>query len=476
MFVNHPLIKENSVSLRRYQELVVSRAIGGNTLVVLPTGLGKTIIAAMVSAHRLYEFPQSKILFLAPTKPLAVQHHKKFSEILKDGNGTILTGAISPEERKERWDKNKLIFATPQTIENDLMRGLNLENVSLIIFDESHRAVGNYSYVTIARDYIKKAEKPLILGLTASPSSKKETIKEISENLFIERIEAKTDQDKYVKPYIKKVKTEWRRVELPEEFKKVKALIEEIFKENLKELKSLGYVQSFELRKINKKKLLEVQSGIRKEISQGQESFKAVSLIAGAIKINHALELLETQGMFSLNEYLKRLREQRAKVVKRLFLDERMKKLIKIVHDLNVLGVDHPKLEELAKIVEGHRNQKILIFTQYRDSVEKIIEKLNDHDLLAREFIGQARKGGKGGMTQKEQVKVLEKFREGKYDALVATSVAEEGLDIPKVDLVIFYEPIPSDIRSIQRRGRTGRTRAGKVIILMAKETGIGIL
>jgi len=54
---------------------------------------------------------------------------------------------------------------------------------------------------------------------------------------------------------------------------------------------------------------------------------------------------------------------------------------------------------------------------------------------------------------------------------LVATCIAEEGLDIPSVELVVFYEPIPSEIRYIQRRGRTGRKKFGKVKILITQDT-----
>ena len=74
-------------------------------------------------------------------------------------------------------------------------------------------------------------------------------------------------------------------------------------------------------------------------------------------------------------------------------------------------------------------------------------------------------------MKQEEQAQVLDSFRRGEFSVLVATSIAEEGLDIPEVDLVIFYEPIPSEIRYIQRRGRTGRRTSGSVIILAAKDT-----
>lgn len=471
MYVTHPLIKPDAISLRRYQEAIVSRALDVNTLVVLPTGLGKTVIAAMVAAHRLREFPGSKVLFLAPTRPLAVQHHRMFGDILNVDNTMVLTGMDAVDERRGLWDKSQMMFATPQTIENDLLRGLSLRDVSLIIVDECHRSVGGYSYVYIAEEYMKTASNPLILGLTASPSSRDETIKEICSNLFIQRVEAKTEHDADVKPYIQQVKTDWIKVELPEEFRKVKRVIEGILRDDLRELKDRGYLESASVDKINKRTLLQVQVDIREEILAGTDSFIPASLAASALKINHALELLETQGISSLNSYLGRLQKQKSKAITRLFNDPRMSSLVKIVHDLNVLGIDHPKLDELAGVVGEHRGEKIIVFTQYRDSVDKIIARLKDSGISAHEFIGQASRDGKRGMTQKEQVRVLEDFREGKYTALCATSVAEEGIDIPKVDMVIFYEPIPSEIRSIQRRGRTGRSASGNVIVLMAKGT-----
>jgi len=471
MYVDHPLVKPETISLRKYQECIVSRAIDANTLVVLPTGLGKTIIAAMVSAYRLHKFPDSKILFLAPTRPLAVQHHKTFKRILNIEDMVVLTGMTPVGEREKLWNENRIIFATPQTIENDLLRGLSLENVSLIIFDECHRAVGNYSYVNIAREYMKTARNKLILGLTASPSSDNEIVNEICSNLFIERIEAKTDHDIDVKPYIQSVKIDWVKVELPHEFISVKKKIEEILREELRELKSMGYLETSDLTKINKRTLLEVQSEIRKEIVSGLDSYQQASLVASALKLNHALELLETQGISSLDNYLERLKRQKSRAMRKLFSDSRMIDLARTVHDFSILGIDHPKLDRLVEIVKEHKDNKIIIFTQYRDSVDKIVEKLNENSICAHEFIGQASRDGKKGMTQREQMKVLENFRKGIYNVLVATSVAEEGIDIPRVDLVIFYEPIPSEIRSIQRRGRTGRSRAGKVIIMMAKGT-----
>lgn len=470
MYVNHPVIKPNSISLRRYQEAITATACERNTLVVLPTGLGKTIIAVLVMAYRLMEHPDSKILFLAPTKPLVVQHKKTFDEIVPGKKTAILTGEEKVEKRAEIWENNQVIFATPQTIENDLIRGLSLDDVSLVIFDEAHRAVGDYSYVYIAKRYLETGRNQLILGLTASPGSEKEKIDEICNNLCIQQVEAKTELDKDVKPYIQSVKTNWVKVKLPEEFIKAKKMLEDVLKEDLRELKTGGYLETTDLKKMNKRMILEVQVRIRREVAAGVHSYQYASLAASALKINHAIELLETQGVSAVDVYLKRLMTQNTKAVKRLMKDEKMQNAMTYIRYLKEKGVDHPKLDKLVEIVRNRKKDRILIFTQYRDSVEKIIEKLNQSDILAHAFIGQAKKNGKG-MSQKEQVKTIENFRSGKYTALIATSVAEEGLDIPKVDLVVFYEPIPSEIRVIQRRGRTGRSHTGEVVILMAEDT-----
>ncbi len=471
MFVSHPLVKKDKLKLRRYQETVVARAVEDNTLAVLPTGLGETIIAAMVAAVRLEKYPKSKALFLAPTKPLAVQHEKTFKEILNIEETTVLTGQVNHEKRQTLWEKSRIIFATPQTIHNDMIRGQKLEDISLIIFDEAHRAVGDYSYVHMAKDYMKESTYPLILGLTASPSSEKEKVREIKNNLFIKNIEAKTENDKDVKPYIQDVKIKWVKVELPEEFNGLKKTIEDVLKEEFKKLKEHGYLESIQLQKVNKRTLLGIQHEIRKEITSGLTSYEPASIVASAIKVNHALELLETQGINALHEYFKRLFKQKSRAVKKLSQDHRIMKAYDMTKTMIEDGIEHPKISELVKIISKHKDEKVLVFTQYRDSVDTIIERLNQADILAHEFIGQAARGSQKGMTQKQQIKTLEKFREGAYTALIATSVAEEGLDIPKVDAVIFYEPVPSEIRSIQRRGRTGRNAAGIVYVLIAKGT-----
>ena len=194
MFLTHPLIKPDTVELRKYQEAIIATSANKNTIVVLPTGLGKTLIVVIVAAHRLDKFNDSKVLFLAPTKPLAVQHAETFRQILnlKDEEICVFTSATPTNKRNDLWEKSRVILATPQTIDNEIMKNLDLSNVSFLVFDEAHRAVGNYAYGFIAGEYMKKAKHPLIMGLSASPSSDIEKISEISKNLFIQSVEIST--------------------------------------------------------------------------------------------------------------------------------------------------------------------------------------------------------------------------------------------------------------------------------------------
>jgi len=412
-------------------------------------------------------------LFLAPTKPLVVQHSRTFKEILNipEDEISVFTASTPVKDREMLWKKSRLIFATPQTIENEIMRNLNLKDVSLIVFDEAHRAVGDYSYVYIASEYVKNAENARIIGLTASPSCEHEKINEICSNLNIEQIEARTEFDSDVRPYLQKITTSWIKVDLPVEFEDIRNDIVSVLKEYLILLKAAGYINTIDITALNKKDLLEIQSKIQNEIYSGEKSYESASLIAKIIKIQYALELLETQGIHSVYAYFERLRLQRNKSAEMLFRNDKILKILFKVEKLKNSGVEHPKLNELTKIVAERKNQKILIFTQYRDTVEKIVERLNLSGISCRDFIGQSVRDKKKGMTQKEQINVLEEFKNNVFNVLVATSVAEEGLDIPKVDVVIFYEPIPSEIRSIQRRGRTGRSHSGEIIILIAKKT-----
>lgn len=468
---------------RLYQETIMDSCVKSNCLVVLPTGMGKTMIALMLAAQRLKNFPNSKVLFLAPTRPLVEQHleaFKKNMEISPDSMA-VFTGFVSPERRAEMWKNAKIIFSTPQGLENDIIsRRIALENVSLMIFDEAHRAAGEYSYNFIAKQYNKLAKYPKILALTASPGSETEKIDEVCQNLCIDNVEIRTEQDPDVKPYIQDVDIEWVNVQLTQEMKEIQAFLQNCFKSKLNEMGKHGYPPNQRISNVGKTELLRMQGMLHAEISQGNKDFnvlRSISLAAEAMKVQHALELLETQGINQLHSYFERIEEEssktKSKAVQNLVQDPNFKSAFIKTKRLHEKGVEHPKLDELMNIArkEIKEGMKAIIFTQFRDTASRIELELNRIEgLSSRVFVGQAKKNGTG-LSQKQQKAMLEEFSCGIFNTLIATSVAEEGLDIPKVDIVIFYEPIPSAIRHIQRRGRTGRLEKGRVIILITKNT-----
>src|SRR3989344_4626275 len=282
---------------RLYQETILSTAITGNTLVVLPTGMGKTAISMMLAAFRFKQYPSSKIVILAPTRPLVDQHietFKTFMEIQED-QFAVFTGMVAPEKRAELWKTSKVIFSTPQGLENDIITSrISLEDVSLLVFDEAHRAVGDYSYVFVAKQYQKLAKYPRILALTASPGSDMDKIKEVAKNLCIEQVEVRTDKDPDVKPYIKEIDIEWIKVELPPPFEEIQKFLKEFLKNRTEKLKKWGILQRKDINFVSKTDLLALQAQLRGRAASGEKDFTlwtAISVLAEIMKVQHGLEL-----------------------------------------------------------------------------------------------------------------------------------------------------------------------------------------
>ncbi len=454
-------------------------------MVVLPTGLGKTTIALFVLIDRL---KKGKILFLAPTRPLVEQHSAFLKDVMTLDASLIqtFTGTISADKREKLWDAAKIVVSTPQVIENDLLSNrVSLRDIALLILDECHRAVGNYSYVYIAEKYYEQAKEPRVLGMTASPGSDREKIREICTSLGVKHVESRTEYDHDVAPYVFKKNFEWRSVEVPEEIKRLKRVLDEVLETRLKELQKLGFIRKNKKgRDISKTELLQLRRIIEIQLAQWKHAdlYKALSLQAEVLKLKHAIELIETQGIFAVRKYFDRLKSEAlsregSKAAKRLLKDN---KFVDVMSMVASYEGEHPKLSALVRILQEEIRvnpaTRIIVFTNYRDTAEMVISTLHrlnseKEGIKAVKFIGQASKVGDKGLTQKEQVEIINEFKEGVYNVLVATSVAEEGLDIPATDLVLFYEPIPSAIRSIQRKGRTARKKIGKVIVLIAKGT-----
>ncbi len=373
-----------------------------------------------------------------------------------------------------------MIISTPQVIENDLLtKRISLEDVSHITFDEAHRAVGNYAYTFIAEKYFESAKNPHVLGITASPGSSDEKISEVCQALHIEHVAVKNEKDRDVRPYVQEIEMEWLSVQLPAEMAEIRGYLEKILDDRLVTIRELGF-STGSGKYVSKKDLLLLQKQLQSEIRIGGDPaiFSAMSVLAEMMKVNHAVEMVETQGIETLRKYLEKQdaeasSKSASKAAKRLMDDLYMRKAL---HRVKECDVEHPKLELARRIVseqlKENPDSRAIVFTNYRDTAEIVTKALSEvHGIIPVRFVGQGSRQKDKGLTQKQQVEILEKFRAGEFNVLVATSVAEEGLDIPSTDMVLFYEPVPSEIRSIQRKGRTGRQHKGRVVVLLTKGT-----
>ncbi len=492
-------LREKHIEHREYQLKIAKECISENSLVVLPTGLGKTIIGVYVAAGTLKNFPpKSKIVVLAPTRPLINQHYDSFKNLMTipEEEFVVLTGKTVPEKRVELFHENQIIFYTPQTLRNDLVnRKYNLENVCLIVFDEAHHATGDYAYTLIADEFVDQNPDGTILGLTASPGSSKEKINILCENLHIplKNIHTRTRKDTDVKTYLKPMDVYKIGVNLTELMGDAYMAIQTLLEERLQYLSQLGFlgVKAVKLyTKVIRKDLIKLNSElIRLVKGDGDKTgvYSALSVNAQALILFHMLELIEQQGLDVLLIYLTKVKldarkKTSSKAVKILASDHRINQIyieLKKNEDLSPEQLIHPKFYVLEKLLlqefKINPESRVLVFVKLRDSVKNIVKKLkttNTDVIRPARFVGQSTKSKDDkGMSQKNQLAILEQFKQGHYNILVSTNVGEEGLDIAECDLVIFYDVVASEIRFIQRKGRTARHREGKVIILYCKDT-----
>ena len=461
--MEHQLIDASKVQSREYQVKIAENVLrNGNSLVILPTGMGKTIVALLVIQQKLIN--GKKVLFIAPTRPLAEQHHKSMTSLLRipPEKVLLLTGTTVAEKRGGIWQDASIICATPQTIENDLGKGrFSLDGFGLCVVDECHRAVKKYAYTAIAGECREKGVQ--MLGLTASPGGKRDKIEEVMRALDVKHIEIRTESDGDVVEYVKKVDMKWVNVEPTEKMREMCSLLEGAISDSLAKMKKMGIINTTSPR-VPKKVLLEVGRRLQKRPDHITK-FLALSQYATVMNLTHMHELIETQGISAFLSYVGKLeaKDEKSKAVLRILGDARVKRAVELAKSHEG---EHPKLAKLLEILRGMGGKKVIVFVQFRDQVRRIVSELLSCGLRAKQFVGK-----RDGVTLAEQKGTIQKFRDGEFDIMVASSIGEEGLDIPSVDAVIFYEPIPSEIRSIQRRGRAGRAKAGEVVVLVTKGT-----
>jgi Fanconi anemia group M protein len=442
---------------RPYQTTIARQCYGRNSLVVLPTGLGKTIICALVAARHLDD--GQRVLVVAPTRPLVEQHADTFREQLPDIDVAAVTGDDGPDDRGDIWTDADVAVATPHVVRNDLYADrVDPDTWGLLVVDEAHRAVGNYAAVPVAQRLRRQGCR--VLGATASPGSDVDRIQEVCDTLGIEHVEARGEWDDDVEPYVDPVSIEWVRVGLPNSLEDAAGDLREAAEGHVDELRSLGHYSS---RFLKRGPLLELRDALqtRLEGDRKQQISRALDHVHRALKLLHGVKLVETQSTAAAREYLAELAE----------IDAEEEALADARRRLEGYMGEHPKMRRCARELQAEVDDdgRALVFVQTRDTAKALVDALDErHRLDADLFVGQS---GEDGLTQREQLDRIEAFREGETNVLVSTSVGEEGLDIPDVDLVVFYEAVASAIRSIQRRGRTGREGRGRVVVLMARGT-----
>ncbi len=526
----HPLLKERSILFRQYQNAVLQKTLYKNSLIVVPTSLGKTIITLLICINILFNWKKSKILILAPSRPLVHQHLDLFKRFTKLGSICFaLTGKISPDIRKTIWKSRsiRIYFATPELVRNDLDNNLlKKDEFYLVVFDESHRAVKDYSYTSISKKFYSNNDFnniPMFLALSASPGSNKEKIQEICSNLYIEQIIVKSEDDDDVLPYVYNIDIKHRHVNLDDKHKEISSILQSLINDKIKWLIDNNFIKKKKIENVYRKDLLSLSDRLKSAITNSDDKnfflYAALKYQSMSMILLYCRDLVESQGSFSLKKFFNQFEDGDVptKTYQELFSDPRIRKVLEMLKNDKIL-FSHPKLLHMLSIVkdflysnreetvsnaiavdyadidyknikpgkgikESDNNsnsnsntlylneKKILIFSQYRDTLEEITNLLNEHGIQSKGFYGQSNKKDQKGLNQDKQLSILADFKKGLFPVLVATSVAEEGLNIPNVDLVIFYEPVPSEIRFIQRKGRTGRFSDGKVVVLVANNS-----
>ena len=479
--VLHPFLQDDAVEARAYQLEAVNACLATSTLLVLPTGMGKTAVQWMAISEIL-RTKEGRIILVAPTNALVDQQHRGLERVLsvrEEDRVGRLTGATPPAKRKGEWSQNRITVATPQVVRNDALKGtLDLSDIALLVVDEAHRATGNSAVAQLGDLLMTANPDALILGATASPGWNENGVEEVCERLHLSGIHARGSTETMLEPYASNLEVEEIKVPVPQELRDLARPLEGWLEAIVQRERRLGhYVRSgtITIGGLNEA-MRRVQAAIARE---ERIAYRSAADIGVSIRLLTLSNLLVSQGVAAARQSLGRMKiraeakGKEARSIHEFISDQR----IRLLSDrLDSMDEIHSKVSFTRRVVrdEIRRNPdgRTIVFANYRDTVSAIVGHLEDiPGVRVTPFIGQTDRAGQSGMNQAEQIARLDSFRSGEYNVLVATSVGEEGLDIPRADLVLFYEPVGSEIRTIQRRGRTGRQDEGTVYVLIAEGT-----
>jgi ERCC4-related helicase len=485
----------NLGTIRDYQFNIVQRGLFNNLLVALPTGLGKTFIAATIMLNWYRWTTEAQIVFVAPTKPLVSQQVSACFGIagIPRSATTMLTGGVTTALRAEEWKSKRVFFMTPQTLLNDLKSGYaDPKNIVLLVVDEAHRATGSYAYVEVVSFLRRFNSSFRVLALTATPGANVEAVQKVIDGLDISKVEIRTESSMDIEKYVHQRSIDKHVFKNSEEMEMCMDLYSAALQPLVNVVVGMGVLWNSDPRKLTPYGCNQSQSkwnaDAGRNANQGQKGIVR-SILAILASISHGMDLLKYYGMGPFYTKMKDFKEDstktKSKYKKQILDSDAFKKLMtrldSWMSDANFTG--HPKLEFVQECILDHfvnagegsnvdgasvSKTRIMVFAAFRDSAEEIVRVLKKHEPMIRPhvFVGQSTTKNSDGMNQKEQLEVIEKFKSGTYNTLIATSIGEEGLDIGEVDLIICYDSKASPIRMLQRMGRTGRKREGKIIML----------
>lgn len=490
-------------SVRSYQFNMVRSALLKNSLISLPTGLGKTFIAAVVMCNYYRWFPDGKVIFLAPTRPLVAQQIEACYQITGFNAEDLceLTGQLKADQRRKYWAQKRIFFITPQVMTNDLKSGiLPGRQVVLLVLDEAHRAQGNYAYCECIRilDGEVGQSNYRVLALSATPGTVLTQVQSVVDSLKIVDVELRTEASLDVQQYMHGRRKDIRVLELSPFIIEVKQVFASVLVPFLNQLKGQHAFYSSDPEQVSRYSLIMSREKFRKSSIRGPRAANPsqLGMVEGLFGILISLfgmyQLLQSHGIqcfYSSFEQLTQEVTSGSKKVSRVKRDlvrnpqsqSLLQKLRSwLAPETAPAGFEsHPKLGELVRVILDHfhgrtpdevSNSRVMVFSQFRESVDEIAGLLNKHSPLIRAtaFIGQSSgKLKKRGMVQRQQLETIQLFKEGTYNVLIATSIGEEGLDIGEIDLIVCFDSQSSPIRMLQRMGRTGRKRQGRIVVLV---------
>ncbi|XP_041370901.1 probable ATP-dependent RNA helicase DHX58 [Gigantopelta aegis] len=513
--------------MRQYQLELAKNAINGqNTIICAPTGSGKTRVALYIIKNHLEKMPpdERKVIFLARTVPLVTQQHSAFVRHLSDDYRILpMSGENEDSAHLHHLLKNyDIIVLTPQILENHFkMNKINsLSTFSLMVFDECHHTRKGEPYNKLMQRYIKaklrgkNTKLPQVVGLTASLGVEKATTDEeaklsilnLCANMDAQSISTvENNKEELLKmvpvPEEKSVPLNEKRNDPGRnEIEKIMMKIEEmLIDENDLDDRSIDRLlmslpndrncQAYGQWAVQLRNRARLAITTEKHETKNAEKEKMAriifSLAESLIVYNEALEIHDIVHIRDVLDYLTKKFHvcfDHTHLPKENQLLEMFKELKKNLMKLQKNGNNpNPNLTILASTLETLLKEKGedgrgIIFVRTRatcyaltnwfstDEVSDMLKRLN-----ATPFTGSGAHEEEGGMTQNDQETIISKFKSGSIKLIVATSVAEEGLDIPECNIILKYNHVGNEISTIQTRGRSRKAGGTSVLLGSSK-------